>query len=213
MGDIDFVIAWVDGSDSEWRKRKAALKGDISVDDREERYRDWGLLPYWFRGVEKYAPWVRKIWFICDQKPPTWLNTNHPKLEIVHHEDYLPEEYRPAFSSHPIELNLHRIEGLSERFVYFNDDTYLLRPVIEEFFFRGGLPCDSALLNTIPTDDLAENHDTRIFYMFLNNYYQKENYNLLLLYLHRNILHNDYRKKYELSLNLLVGHLLVYHIF
>ena len=169
MGDIDFVIAWVDGSDSEWRKRKAALKGDISVDDREERYRDWGLLPYWFRGVEKYAPWVRKIWFICDQKPPTWLNTNHPKLEIVHHEDYLPEEYRPAFSSHPIELNLHRIEGLSERFVYFNDDTYLLRPVIEEFFFRGGLPCDSALLNTIPTDDLAENHDTRIFYMFLNN--------------------------------------------
>lgn len=169
MGDIDFVIAWVDGSDPEWRKRKAALKGDISVDDRKERYRDWGLLPYWFRGVEKYAPWVRKIWLICDQEPPAWLSTNHPKLEIVRHEDYLPEEYRPAFSSHPIELNLHRIEGLSDRFVYFNDDMYLLKSVTEEFFFRGGLPCDSALLNTIPTDDLAENNDTRIFYMFLNN--------------------------------------------
>ena len=79
MGDIDFVIAWVDGSDPEWRKRKAALKGDASVDDRED----------WFRGVEKYAPWVRKIWFICDQEPPAWLNTGHPKLEIVRHEDYL----------------------------------------------------------------------------------------------------------------------------
>lgn len=169
MSNIDFVIAWVDGADPEWRKRKEALLDNSFEDEREERYRDWGLLPYWFRGVEKYAPWVRKIWFICDQEPPAWLNTNHPKLNIVRHEDFLPDEYRPAFSSHPIELNLHRIKGLSEKFVYFNDDMYLLKPVEENLFFRRGLPCDSALLNTIPTDDLVGNPDGRIFYMFLNN--------------------------------------------
>ncbi len=169
MGSIDFVITWVDGSDPEWQIRKNALSGSLSTDDREERYRDWGLLPYWFRGAEKYAPWVRKIWFVCDQEPPEWLNTDHSKLEIVRHEDYLPDEYRPAFSANPIELNLHRIKGLSEKFVYFNDDTFLIKNVRESFFFKDELPCDCALLNTIPTDDLAKDPNGRIFTFFLNN--------------------------------------------
>lgn len=169
MGGIDFVIPWVDGSDPEWRARKAAYTGSASTDDRRERYRDWGLLPHWFRAVERFAPWVRRIWFICDQTPPAWLNTNHPKLKIIRHEDYLPEAYRPAFSSHPIELNLHRIEGLAERFVYFNDDTFLIRSVKEDFFFRDGLPRDCALLNAVPTDDLVrKDPDARVFTLFLN---------------------------------------------
>ena len=166
---IDFVIPWVDGNDPEWRKRKNAFVGTNAEDERDERYRDWDLLRFWFRGVEQYAPWVRYIWFICDQEPPKWLNKEHPKLRIVRHEDYLPEEYRPAFSSHPIELNLHRIGGLSEHFVYFNDDTFLMQPLTEDFFFKKGLPCDCALLNTIPTDDLVKEPNGRIFTMFLNN--------------------------------------------
>lgn len=168
---IDFIIPWVDGSDPEWQKRKEAVTGDISVDERKERYRDWGLLKYWFRGVEKFAPWVRKVWFICDQEPPAWMDRNNPKLKIVRHENYLPEDYRPAFSSHPIELNLHRIKGLSERFVYFNDDMFILKPLDKSFFFdKAGLPKDCALLNTIPTDHLIR-QDTggRIFTVFLNN--------------------------------------------
>ena len=165
---IDFVIPWVDGNDPEWRARKAKYLGTSTSDDREQRYRDWGLLKYWFRGVEKFAPWVRFIWFICDQEPPKWLNRNHPKLRVVRHEDYLPEEYRPAFSANPIELNIFRIKGLSERFVYFNDDTFLLRPVEETFFFKKGLPCDSAVMNPVPTDTIAKNgYGTKIF-----TYYQ-----------------------------------------
>ena len=144
--DIDFVIPWVDGSDPEWRNRKReyckSISGYSDLDDREERYRDWGLLPYWFRGIEKFAPWVRKIFFICDQDPPAWLNRQNNKLIIIRHEDYLPDEYRPAFSSHPIELNIHRIYGLSERFVYFNDDTFLNKPVKTNKFFKNNLPCD-----------------------------------------------------------------------
>lgn len=178
---IDFVIPWVDGNDPEWRARKAKYLGTSTNDDSEQRYRDWGLLPYWFRGVEKFAPWVNKVWFICDQEPPEWLNKNHPKLRIVRHEDYLPEEYRPAFSSHPIELNLHRIEGLSEQFVYFNDDTFLLQPVKQEFFFKKGLPRDCALLNAIPTDDLVKDPRGHIFTMFLNNAsYINRDYNFRL---------------------------------
>lgn len=166
----DFVLAWVDGNDPVWQARKAAYEGRASSDDTPERYRDWDLMRYWFRGVETFAPWVRKVFLVCDQEVPAWLRMDHPKLEIVRHGDYMPREYLPCFSSHPIELNLHRIEGLGERFVYFNDDMFLLRPVKEDFFFRKGLPRDAALLNPIPTTDLKKHGDGgRIFTIPLNN--------------------------------------------
>lgn len=144
---IDFVIIWVDGNDPEWQAEKAKYAPPSDSDDRTERYRDWGLLPYWFRGVEKFASWVNKIHFVTWGHIPKWLNTEHPKLNIVRHKDYIPEKYLPTFSSHPIELNLHRIKGLSENFVYFNDDTFIISPVSENVFFKNGLPCDSAVLN------------------------------------------------------------------
>ena len=170
IAEIDFVIPWVDGSDPQWQKKRALYLEKETGDSRPQRYRDMDLLRYWFRGIEQFAPWVRKIWFICDQQPPLWLNLNHPKLSIVRHEDFIPSEYLPVFSSHPIELNMFRIPGLSEQFVYFNDDTFLLRPVSEAFFFKNGLPRDCALLNPIPTDDLVNGDpEARIFTCFLNN--------------------------------------------
>lgn len=124
---------------------------------------------YWFRGVEQFAPWVRKVFFVCGQKPPDWLDSECPKLQVVRHEEYIPERFLPTFNSHPIELNMHKIPGLSERFVYFNDDMFLLSPIREESFFRKGLPRDSALLNPVPTMDLAGKTDSRIFTIPLNN--------------------------------------------
>lgn len=170
MAGIDFVIPWVDGNDPDWQRRKAACLGETLSDDREHRYRDWGLLRYWFRGVEAFAPWVRKVWFVCDQALPDWLDPAHPKLQIVRHEDYLPEAYRPAFSANPIELNLHRISGLSERFVFFNDDMFLLAPAEEDLFFKRGLPVDAALLNPVPTTDLrGRGEDAIVFTIPLND--------------------------------------------
>lgn len=167
---IDFVIPWVDGNDPDWRRRKNEALEVASADDRVERYRDWDLLRFWFRGVERFTPWVRTIHFVCDQEPPAWLNTEHPKLHIVRHEDFIPAKYLPVFSSHPIELNMHRIQGLSEHFVYFNDDLFLLRPLPQTFFFQNGLPRDRALLNPIPASDLVgKGPDARIFTIPLNN--------------------------------------------
>ena len=139
---IDFVITWVDGNDPAWRSERKQF-ADASGLSSDARFRDWNLLRYWFRAVEKYAPWVRKIHFVTWGHLPAWLDTGNPKLHIVKHADFIPSEYLPTFNSHTIELNLHRIEGLSERFVYFNDDVFLLRPTGKEFFFRDGLPCDS----------------------------------------------------------------------
>ena len=139
---IDFVIPWVDGGDTQWQKEKAKYQG-VKLDDGNgvNRFRDWGLLPYWFRAVETFTPWVNKVHFVTWGHLPAFLNTEHPKLHVVRHEDYIPEKYLPTFSANTIEMNLHRIEGLSDRFVYFNDDTFLLRPMAETDFFREGLPC------------------------------------------------------------------------
>lgn len=144
---IDFIIPWVDGNDPEWKKQKDKYSNTKENDDRINAYRDWDLLKYWFRGVEKNAPWVNKIYFItCNQKPE-WLNEKNEKLVLINHEDYIPQEYLPTFSSHTIELNLHRIEGLSDKFSYFNDDVFIIDKVKPSDFFVNNLPCDRAILN------------------------------------------------------------------
>jgi len=152
---IDFVIPWVDGADPEWQKEKQKYDKKMNVDNRSIRYRDLDNLVYWFRGVETFAPWVNKIHFITWGHVPSWLNTNHPKINIVRHEDYIPEEYLPTFSTRPIELNLHRIKGLSDHFVYFNDDMFIIKPVKKNDFFKQGLPRDTGVL--VPMMSLFRN--------------------------------------------------------
>lgn len=139
---IDFLIAWVDGNDPVWLKERNYY---AALDHREidnSRYRDWETLRFWFRGVEKYAPWVNKIFFVTYEHLPSWLNTANPKLQIVTHKDFIPAEYLPTFSSNVFEFYFHKIEGLSERFVYFNDDMFLIDNVKPSRFFKNGLPCD-----------------------------------------------------------------------
>ncbi len=167
---IDFIIPWVDGSDPAWQAEFLRVSPTEDMDARASRYRDWDLLRYWFRGVEQFAPWVNKIHFITWGHLPSWLNVEHPKLHIVNHKDYIPKQYLPTFSSHTIELNMHRIKNLAEHFVYFNDDMFLLKPLSPSFFFRNGLPCDSALMNPISTVDLCKDKgEGKIFYVPLNN--------------------------------------------
>lgn len=147
---IDFVIIWVDGNDPEWRAQKALYDENAETNANSEvRFRDWDNLRYWFRGVEKFAPWVNKIHFVTWGHIPKWLDTENPKLNIVKHTDYIPKEYLPTFSSHTIELNLHRIKGLSEQFVYFNDDMFLTAPTLPEDFFVNKKPCDTVALDCI----------------------------------------------------------------
>ncbi|MBR3833100.1 MAG: Stealth CR1 domain-containing protein [Lachnospiraceae bacterium] len=148
---IDFVIAWVDGNDPEWLQEKAKYDPsiDLTQDTIDARYREWDNLQYWFRAVEKFAPWVNKIHFLTWGHIPKWLDVNNPKLHIVNHKDYIPSEFLPTFNSHTIELNIHRIEGLSEHFVYFNDDVFLTSPVKETDFFKNNLPCDYFALDCI----------------------------------------------------------------
>lgn len=147
MNDIDFVIFWVDGSDPAWQAERRHYLGCSEFEDASLiRSRDWRNLRYWFRGVERFAPWVRRIHFVTWGHLPEWLDTSCEKLHVVRHRDFIPAEYLPTFNSLTIGLNLHRIEGLAEQFVVFNDDMFLGRPCRAEQFFRKGLPRDIARL-------------------------------------------------------------------
>lgn len=153
--NIDIIIPWVDGNDPEWQRsymEYAHLSNDRDS-NTISRYRDWDNLQYLFRGIEKFMPWVRKVHFVtCGQKPK-WLNINAPKLNFVKHKDFIPDEYLPTFSIRPIELNIHRIPGLSDKFIYFNDDFFVIRPMRPSDYFVNGLPVDMAALDVLRTKE------------------------------------------------------------
>lgn len=178
---IDFVITWVNGNDKNWLKVKNSFLPPQNTDSRINRYRDLDILQYWFRGVELFTPWVRKIHFVTWGHLPEWLNVNNSKINIVKHSEFIPSEFLPTFNSNAIELNLHRIKELSECFVYFNDDMFIIRDMKEKDFFINGLPCDSAVLDIIPPTGLFS-HILVNNIIVVNKYFDKrktirKNYN------------------------------------
>ena len=147
MMDIDFVVTWVDMDDPEWQAEFAKYSGNKSNTKNgvsEARFRDYGFLKYWFRGVEKFAPWVRRVHFVTSGQKPEWLDEHNPKIHLVNHKDFIPEQFLPTYNSVVIERYLHKIPDLAEHFVYFNDDFYIINKVGKERFFKNGLPCDIA---------------------------------------------------------------------
>lgn len=170
---IDFVITWVDSNDCEWQKEKNKY-AKIETDETNSaiRYREWETLKYWFRAVEKYTPWVNNIYFVTCGHLPKWLNTSSEKIKIINHKDYIPEKYLPTFNSNVIELYMHKIHGLSEKFVYFNDDTFIVDKMKESDFFIDGNPRDALNFNLIS----AQKENNLIGHTILNNLEVLENH-------------------------------------
>lgn len=154
---IDFVVTWVDGNDEAWKKQKERYSvGSDMTQSGENRYRNWDLMKYWFRGVEKFAPWVNCIYFVTCGHLPKWLNVQHPKLKIIKHEDFMPESALPTFNSNAIEIGIHRIPGLSDQFVFFNDDTFIIDEMKPSRYFHDHLPCDYAAFDAMtPSEDFC----------------------------------------------------------
>ena len=136
---MDLVYLWVDDNDTEWLARKNAFMGkktlpaDVSC---QGRFTDNDELKYSLRSVEKYANWVRKIFIVTDNQTPDWLDTAHPKIRIMNQNDILPLESLPCYNSVIIEYFLYKIPGLSEHFLYANDDMFFNAPVSPDFFLQ-----------------------------------------------------------------------------
>ncbi len=142
--DVDLVYLWVDGNDPEWQAKRKAFIGNIQENTEincKGRYADNDELRYSLRSVEKYAPWIHRVFIVTDNQIPVWLNTSNPKVKVINHEEIMPEICSPCFNSTLIEQFLYKIPGLSEHFLYANDDMFLNKPItFNTFFAADGYP-------------------------------------------------------------------------
>jgi len=132
---MDIVITYVDGNDPVW---KQDYEKYTNVPVMQKRFRDWGTLKYLLRGIEVNMPFIRNVYLVVSHpsQVPQWADTKN--LKIVLHKDMIPEEYLPTFNCNPIEMHLHRIDGLDEEYLYFNDDMFPVGKCSPEDFFRNG---------------------------------------------------------------------------
>lgn len=176
MEKIDIVITWVDGNDPDWLAEKKKYESHIphSVEgNAQNRFRNWDTLRYWFRGVEKNMGWVNRIFFVTWGHVPEWLDIHHEKIKVIKHSDFIPAEFLPTFNSEVIEFFFHKIPGLSDHFIYFNDDMFPLRRLSEKDFFRSGLPVDYYLHVPFRPKNKSYHHSLFNNYAILNETYAK----------------------------------------
>jgi len=135
---IDAVYTWVDGGEEGFqeRLRGAWLSQPVSPDASSVhpgRFRDNGELRASLRLLHRFAPWIRRILLVTASRPPDWLDSASDRVRVVTHDELFGGRVGlPTFNSNAIELQLHRIEGLSRKFLYFNDDVFLGRPLARE---------------------------------------------------------------------------------
>lgn len=185
-GNIDIVLPWVDGSDPSWQaeKNEWLLKNpgiSAGIDPNANsncRYESWDNLQYIFRGIEKFMPWVHKVFLVTNGQVPAFLNTDHPKLRLITHESYIPEEYLPTFNSGTIEMNYFRISDLSENFILFNDDFFPLSPISEEYYFQDDCVCDEAVESPVMPVGIGEITEYSLMLkmndvLFINRHFDK----------------------------------------
>ncbi|WP_274644535.1 Stealth CR1 domain-containing protein [Pseudomonas serbica] len=169
---VDLVITWVDGSDTAWRKKRhenteGNLAGVFETGNVEGRYRDNDELRYLLRSIEEFWPFEGRIFLVTDNQRPAYL-VEHPRVHVVDHSEILDPQYLPTFSSRAIESALHKIPGLAEHFVAFNDDVLLMRQVqFDDFFAGAGATVhltDEAIPEDLGVKNLTGHNDTIMAY-------------------------------------------------
>ncbi|XP_033190663.1 N-acetylglucosamine-1-phosphate transferase subunits alpha and beta [Bombus vancouverensis nearcticus] len=132
---IDVVYTWVNGSDPVFLKNLKEHIPIMDVNTAASRFSDKDELRYSLRSLEMYAPWVRHVYIVTNGQIPSWLDMDNPKVTLITHEDiFLNKSDLPTFSSPAIESHIHRIPGISDKFLYFNDDVMLGAEVWPEDF-------------------------------------------------------------------------------
>ncbi len=147
---IDAVITWVNGS-SEVHLRKRQLymsQTEAPLHENATNPHRWACndeILYCLQSIENHAPWVGRIWIVVDEETPDLKSLSaklRAKVAFVFHHEIFAEfaDFLPTFNSLAIESMLWRIPGLSERFMYFNDDVFLSAPLKPTDVFQGFTP-------------------------------------------------------------------------
>ncbi len=133
---MDAVITWVDSTSPLWRNSYDAHKGEAPFFGlNEARFRNNGELKYLLRSIDMNMKFIGNIYILTSGEVPDFINFAHGRVRMVRHQDIVPEGcLLPTFSSEVIETFIHNIDGLSNDFLYFNDDFLALNPVDKDFF-------------------------------------------------------------------------------
>lgn len=138
---IDIVFSWVDGNAIEYQRARQAAQSNAVLgegDDAPARFRQIDELKYALRSVHTFAPWIRQIYIATDSPAPHWL-AEHPKVRIVRSEEFFADpSVLPTHNSQAVESQLHHIPGISEHFIYSNDDMFFGRLVDPSVFYSPG---------------------------------------------------------------------------
>ncbi len=137
---IDVVFTWVNDKDPKWQEKYKRFK-TVNVDSHgqyatdEARFSNHNELYFSVKSVLTYLSWVNNIYIVTDEQYPEWVG-KYDNVIVVDHKDIIPEKYLPTFNSHVIEAHLHKIDSLSEHFIYFNDDVFVARELPKGHFFK-----------------------------------------------------------------------------
>ena len=159
---VDAVITWVDGSDEKLANKKTKyLSGEkeSKIQNVKTRYNQVGEIEYVIKSIIKFAPFINNIFIVTDSQRPkiiddsnSWRKEYREKLKVVDHKvifrDFI--EFLPTFNSTTIETMLHYIPNLSEHFIYFNDDMFLIKPTKISHWFKNGIPIVSGKWKKLP---------------------------------------------------------------
>ena len=167
---IDIVYTWVDGSDPVWMKEKQLWSTGKTEDIR---FKNIDELRYSIRSVDKYMPWVNKIYIVTsDLQTPTFLDFNNNKLVHIKHSDIFENKNDlPTFNSNAIEANIHKIPGLSRLFLYFNDDCFLGSSIsMSDLCDKGRIIYNpNPYVHYGKIDDYIKNDPTNDYYKIIDN--------------------------------------------
>lgn len=147
--EVDVVFTW--SAQPDYREVVQACQdweqasGEQAQPFTEQRFRDMHMLRFSLRSITEFMPWFRQIFVVTDGSHPDYLRADMPNLKFISHKEIWDEEWLqedlPTYNSFAIEVHLHRIPGLSEHFIYFNDDFLVGRPISKNMFFDSTTGC------------------------------------------------------------------------
>ena len=152
MALIDIVIPWVNPTDKSWQANYRKYSGN-SGDKDPNRFRDANTFQYWFKMIRKNCKFKYRIILILAQESqiPEWLDCNASDLKIVFHDAFIPKSELPTFNSSVINCYIPFIPGLSEKYILFNDDMFVIKPTRASDWFDGNKPLFHSEWREFPT--------------------------------------------------------------
>ncbi len=140
--NIDIVYSWVDASDPSWKKQYRQNPPATAINPRTSyslrRFRDNSELKYSLYSLEKYADFVNHIYIVTADQKPRFLSGKERDITLISHRDIIPAHHLPTFNSICVEAFLHKIPGLTEYFMYLNDDIFFRKHVSIKDFINPG---------------------------------------------------------------------------